>query len=226
MTPTGDGNFERLPSGRHGLTREAVERSQRERMLRSILAAVSDKGYGATSVADVIAGAGVSRTTFYEFWKDKEGCFLAAYDAVIEVLLTRVEAAYAEPGPWPERVRAGLAAFLHWLVTYPDLARVAVIEAMAAGPRATERYREAVRRFTPFFEEGRRQAPHADELPAGVPVVVVGGIAAIVFDEVVAGRTAELGEVLPELVYSALAPFLGHDQALDEMDKPALADAG
>jgi AcrR family transcriptional regulator len=39
--------------------------SQRDRLLEAMIAAVAEKGYGATTVADVIAGAGVSRATFY-----------------------------------------------------------------------------------------------------------------------------------------------------------------
>lgn len=220
-----DAPYERLPSGRHGIPREEVERSQRERLLRAMLACVAEKGYAATTVADVIAAAGVSRTTFYEFWRDKEGCFLAGYDALLAVLIARVEEAYSGGGPWPARARAGLAAFLHWLSAYPDLARVALVEALAAGPAAVGRYRDALGRFTPFFEAGREQAPHADELPDGVEVVVVGGIAEIVFDEVVSGHAEQLPQVLPELLYTALSPFLGHEQALQEMERAA-TDAG
>ena len=218
MTQGGEGAVERLPSGRHGLPREVVVRSQRERLLRGILASVAEKGYTATSVADVIARAGVSRTTFYEFWRNKEECFLAAYDAVLDVLVSRVEAAYAEAGPWPGRVRAGVGEMLHWLSSYPELASVAIVEAMAAGSPVTDRYRAALARFTPFFEDGRRLSPHRDELPAGLSVVVVGGIASIVFDEVVEGRTEGLPKLLPEFVYWALAPFIGHDEAMAQMD--------
>jgi len=53
------------------------------------------------SVADVIALAGVSRKTFYEHFRDKEDCFLAAYDASLGQFL----GAYASRGR-----RAELAA--------------------------------------------------------------------------------------------------------------------
>ena len=51
---------------------------------------VSDKGYAATTVADVVERAGVSRRTFYEQFADKEACFLAAYDAGLAAVLCRV----------------------------------------------------------------------------------------------------------------------------------------
>ena len=70
----------RPPSGRHRLPREVVAQSQRERMLEAMIRVVAKKGYAATTIADVTKAAGVSRTTFYELFEDKEACFLAAYD--------------------------------------------------------------------------------------------------------------------------------------------------
>ena len=210
--------LERLPSGRHGLPRDVVERSQRGRMLRAVLAAVAEKGYAATTVADVIGRANVSRPTFYQFWPGKAACFAEAYEAVLALLVGHLEARFARPGRWEDRVREGLRELLHWLSEYPDLARVAVVEVIASGRDGPGRYLEVIERFSPFFEEGRRTAPHGDELPATTATVVVGGLAGIVFDEVAAGRTRELPRILPELVYAALAPFTGHEQALAQME--------
>jgi len=46
-----------LPRGRNGLPLRAVRASQRERLLRSVIAAVSDIGYPAVTVADVVRRA-------------------------------------------------------------------------------------------------------------------------------------------------------------------------
>ena len=80
----------RLPSGRHGLTRDVVVASQRTRLVDAMAQIVAEKGYPATTVADVVERAGVSRRTFYEQFADKEACFLAAYDAGLEAVLCRV----------------------------------------------------------------------------------------------------------------------------------------
>jgi len=103
-------NPERLPSGRHGLPRAYVVRSQRERMLEAMVRVAAAKGYEATTVTDVIEVAGVSRATFYELFEDKEACFLEAYDAVIDVLVAHVTSAFesATGEPWPERIAAGV----------------------------------------------------------------------------------------------------------------------
>src|SRR5690606_30880284 len=72
------GPVKRLPRGPHGLPREEVERSQRERLLTAAAEAVAEKGYASMSVADILKGASVSRTTFYQLFDDKLDCFLAA----------------------------------------------------------------------------------------------------------------------------------------------------
>src|SRR3954454_19040502 len=80
-------DVEQLPRGRHSLTREQVESSQRERLLLAMCEAVAERGYVATSVADVIARARVSRETFYRHFADKQTCFEAAHDRGVEILL-------------------------------------------------------------------------------------------------------------------------------------------
>ena len=87
-----------LPRGRHRLTREEVTASQRGRMLEAMAEAVAEKGYTHMAVADVVSGAGVSRETFYQHFADKEDCFLAAFDLVVDaVRQTMVEAVSGRP---------------------------------------------------------------------------------------------------------------------------------
>ena len=76
MDSSSTSNPERLPSGRHGLPRAYVVRSQRERLLEAMVRVAAAKGYEATTVTDVIEVAGVSRATFYEMFDDKAACFL------------------------------------------------------------------------------------------------------------------------------------------------------
>jgi len=184
-----------------------------------MIGAVAEKGYGPTTVADVIAGAGISRATFYQLFSDKEDCFIAAHDELIDRLMEYVTKAFEGEENWPSQARATIAALLHFLAANPDAARVAMVEVLAAGPRAQERYRVAIRGFVPFLDQGRRYSDHGDELPDSVPRIVVGGIATTLFEEVVAGRAAQLPGLLPELLYTAIVPYVGHREALEEMWK-------
>ena len=92
------------------------------------MAIVAEKGYAATTVADLTKRAGISRTTFYELFEDKEACFLAAYDNAVDVLVRRISVAYESEERWPDRARAGLRTLLEALASDPAQARLALVD--------------------------------------------------------------------------------------------------
>ncbi len=67
-----------LPRGRSRLPAPAVQASQRERILRAVVAAIADKGYPDVTVADIVRRAKVSRAAFYLHFRSREDCFFAA----------------------------------------------------------------------------------------------------------------------------------------------------
>lgn len=170
-----------LPRGPHRLDREEVLASQRGRMLDAIAEVVAAKGYGAATVADVVERAGVSRKTFYEHFRDKEECLLAAYDTGFEILVASMRAA----GP---DLRARIRAYLETLAAEPAFAQTFLIEIGAAGPRARERRERVHDAFAALISD----APEA--------LACVGATNEIVIRRVGAGRTAQLGELEDLLV--------------------------
>lgn len=210
----------RLPRGRHGLPRELVVRSQRERLLAAVVRVTAAKGYEAMSVADILAEAGVGRESFYDLFEDKRDCVLAAHTVLMEHLEATVRAVYDEPGPWPDRVRRSIATMLDWFAADPAAARVAIVELAAIGPESRERFQEIFVRFSRILEEGREgyapdpERPQAAELAIGVAL-------ARVYEEVVQNRAAQLPKLLPELTYEVLVPFLGEESARAEERRAA-----
>jgi AcrR family transcriptional regulator len=181
------------------------------------------KGYEATTVADVLDAAAVSRETFDEMFSDRETCFLEAYDAVIDVLVAHVSTAFESTvgQPWPDRIAAALRALVDLLATEHDIARMAMVEVTAVGEDARIRYRAALGRFTYFLEEGRTVSPQAEELPADTARFAIGGATSMIFDEVRAGRGPELRRLLPDLLFAVLMPYIGPEAAEDEMRRVA-----
>ena len=120
---------------------------------------VAERGYPETRVVDVIGVAGVSRKTFYELFASKEDCFLAAYDVLLGNLLGDTARGFeSKPGsPWAERVAAGLHELLKHLAEHPDEGRFAIVEVLAAGPKALARRDAALRQFTGFLDAGRAE---------------------------------------------------------------------
>ncbi len=194
-----------------------VSRSQRDRLLEAAVRVVAEKGYAAATITDLTAEAGVSRTTFYELFEDKEACFLTAYDNAVEVLVRRVLSAYESEQRWPDRARAGLAALLELLAEEPALARLALVDAGAAGPGAQRRYRAAIQRLTPLFEEGRDFAPNGRSLPPNTSRMAIGGVTGLISDALLDGNADGLPGLLSDLLFATLVPYIGPDAATREV---------
>ncbi len=150
-----------LPRGPHGLSREEVELSQRERLLQAATEAVAEIGYVKTTVAEILSRAGVSRATFYQLFDDREDCFQAAYranaDLVAAVMTEELERIRATGELDPlEKLDRVLGVYLASLRNAPALARVFLVEVYAAGPAAIEQRRESLERFVDIVAETHR----------------------------------------------------------------------
>jgi AcrR family transcriptional regulator len=207
-----DPGSQRLPRGRHGLSRETVTRSQRSRLESAVVTVVADRGYEATTVADVLEEAGVGRETFYELFDDKRDCMLAAHANLVDELEGRVKVAYLGTAPWPQRVRDAVETALRFFAERPPVARFMLVELFAVGTPARDRFQEGFNRFVALLEEGLDE-DHANGSPLRPSNLAVGAVAARTYEEVVVGRAAELPRLVPELTYELLVPFVGEAEA-------------
>jgi AcrR family transcriptional regulator len=130
---------DRLPRGRHTLSRADVTARQRARMLRAMTQVVTERGYVDTPVAAVIERAGVSRETFYQQFTSKEDCFMSALETVVDVIFAATLGADDYEGEPFERFDRGLREYLDTLAANPGFARMFLIEVYAAGPEAIAR---------------------------------------------------------------------------------------
>lgn len=135
-----------LPRGRHGLSREEVEASQRARVMLALAEAMAEKGFAATSVADVLKRARVSRETFYELYDSKLDCFLQTFDTAAALLQASIGHALPPDGGCDVLERA-IGAYLDVLLAQPAFARLFLVESYAAGAAAIERRAAVQARF-------------------------------------------------------------------------------
>jgi AcrR family transcriptional regulator len=198
----------------------AGSETRRQLILEAMVRVVGREGYKATSVADVIEEAGVSRTTFYKHFEDKHECFLAAYDLVVERVLDAVITNCDAEQPWLERMRVGLATVVELFALDPELARTAIVEVAAAGADARQKHWNAVARFTEFLADGVELAD-GRELPDNIALMAAGAVSGLIFDELLTGRAERLPELLPDLLFAMLVPYIGPSAATAEMRKAA-----
>jgi AcrR family transcriptional regulator len=188
-----------LPRGRSHLPAAAVRASQRERLLRSVIAAVAESGYLAVTVADIVRRARVSRVAFYAHFADKEECFLAATAEGRELMIAQVvSATRALPaGSSDEQLlRAACRAYLAFLAGEPAFTRVFYIDMPMAGPRAVGRldaapglFAELTRRW---HDRAREHHPDWPSVPAEAYLALAGATDELVRSLVHADRTDAL----------------------------------
>ncbi len=207
----------RLPAGRHGLSREDVTNSQRQRLLDAMAVVCARHTYAAATIAEVVESAGVSRATFYELFRDKEDCFVATMDDWIRMLAAAIQpVVYAERDGrgWPGKVRDVLTALLNFIAAKPDHATAAIVEALAAGERAYDRYSAAAHLLVSQLDQGRAFMADIPSPPSGTARAIIGGGESLIVAELGSGRGERVPELLPDILYLALTPYMGQEAAL------------
>ncbi len=173
--------------------------SQRERLLNGMARAVARRGYTQATVAQAIAHAGVSRSTFYEHFADKEDCFLATFRELAPVLAGELLQA-VEGVPWEQRQRAMLnvvldpaksEAAMHW--------RLLLTQARAGEPRI----RAERARFAAQLEQAFETL--LDTPPEGAPTLdisakaLLGGVRSVVSIQRYTHGAEDQGRLLDDL---------------------------
>jgi len=194
------------------MPRDVGALAQRQRIVEAMVDSCAEKTYAATTIADIVSRASISRTTFYKRFADKRECFDAAVDYCIEQIRVVAAAAHTTADPPAQAVPKATAAILGLMVERPSLARVVAGEAVTVEPAVVDRYR---RLMIPAVEAvwdaaGVARDGHMD------PRLAFGRAQLLVFNEIAAGRPERLAELLPEIVYLAMAPFAGHEEALEQ----------
>jgi AcrR family transcriptional regulator len=176
--------------------------AHRRRAVAAMAAAVGEHGYAGTTVEDILSRARMSRRTFYQLFSNREECFLATYDAVLEEAMARLALAHAGNGRrWTGRVEVALAALFEYLAAQPDLARVWLVEAPSLGPAGIERHERTMRQLAHRLA-GLRAAADGDGANGQGAVAFeasVGAVHRVVQARLLAGRAEELPELAPHM---------------------------
>ena len=181
-----------------------------ERAIRAFAVVGAEKGYGATTIDEVVARAGMSATTFYDNFAGKEDILMAAIDSAGAQTVAAAMPPFERAADWPQGLRAAYGAVFNFLASRPALARLVMSEIYAAGPAAVERRVEAMRPFRALIARGIERAP---ETPRIAPELIAGGIATLVYRAIRDGGPETLPALAPLATYITLAPFLGAEKA-------------
>jgi AcrR family transcriptional regulator len=203
----------RLPSGRHDLPRQFIVKNQRERIVDATAAIVAEKGLQALTIPEIARRANVSHQTFYEMYPTKDDAFLGAQKVGLhQALAVAVRAYEAQGEDWPMGVAAGIRALLDYLASEPAHAHLTVVDTFAASPLATEIRDTGLHAFAAYLQPGYHYSS-SHSVPGIAPEAIAGGIWQVLHNHIEHERVEDLPELAPQLVYVALAPFIGGKEA-------------
>jgi AcrR family transcriptional regulator len=149
--------------------------TQRERLVTGMVAAANRAGYAGANVSAVISQAGVSRPTFYDYFADRDDCFVATVTDVQRRLLEDVRRAVDARAP-EDGVEAAIRALVGFAVAQPAPARFLMKEALAGGARALDARDEGIAEIAAIVESALARAPasrHVPDLPLATTIGAV-----------------------------------------------------
>ena len=186
-----------------GASAEAVAENQRDRLFGAMVVCVSERGYEATRVADLVEVSGVSSRSFYDLFPGKEACFVAAFEAIVQRVLGSLSSENPRPAG-EERLLAAYDSFARLLADQPATAAMCLIEAYAAGPAALEALEAAVAGIEAVTTEGL--SPEQATMPEDMIRAHVGAIQEIARTRLREGVPEEMRTLAPELA-KAMASY-------------------
>lgn len=148
----------------------------RSRILKGAADAFARTGYEATAVESILSASGVSRRTFYKYFKNKEEVFQTLFDIAVQRLAAAVRMANDEAeGTAVERMVRAVEAYITIQANAGPLARVMLVEQLAPGSPLGDRRSEAMAVFAKLIRSSARRSGLADP----DPMLVNGVVAAI-----------------------------------------------
>lgn len=187
----------KLRPGR-GTPREEAKRNQRERLFAAMVATVAEKGYEGTTVADLVELSGVSRSAFYKHFEDKQACFLAAVEAMVEPAMERLAGDESAPAGM-ERAKKAFTTLIETIVEQPAAAKMCVVEVYAAGEEGAVLVDRMMDRATEVAAGLLEQVPERKGMPRELVRAIVGGIQKSIHKRLYRGQERELLDLVPQL---------------------------
>jgi AcrR family transcriptional regulator len=179
---------------------EQVARNQRGRLQGAMVEAVARHGFTDTTLRELVSLAGVSKSTFYEHFENKQDCFLSTLDYIALEVGRRTDDAFDRPGDLRERMTAGVTTLLSVIAEEQAAASLVTVESLTLGAaavphreRAAEHFQELIRRV---FEESGSAGPVTALTVRGI----IAGIRNAAYHHLREGRGGELPAAAPAIV--------------------------
>lgn len=197
-----------LPRGEGNVSRSFVVHNQRERILDALANLAVVKGYGETTIPEIVREAAVSVQAFYEHFSGKEDAFLVAYEVGHRKGLAIVERNYEAHEQWPQAVRAAITTLLEFLASEPAYAHLALIDGLTASAKGASVAHDGLIAYSALLTPGIEATAAEQPWTAVAAEATASALLELCFVYVAAERSRELPKLRELACEVALRPFL------------------
>ena len=194
--------------------------TRRSEYMEAMLDLASERGYDAFAVADVAERAGGSVAEFESLFPSKLACAVAILEGIAESNLRAVRGAFDSEPAWPDSLRAAAYAHAEWILDNPKKMRFGLLETVWASELTSALRDHLFGEYVAMVDAGREAADDPDSIPAGTALGVVGAVTEVVTRRLGEEQSRELIDLVPEMMYLAVRPYLGEEAARRELTIP------
>jgi AcrR family transcriptional regulator len=195
-----------------------------ERLRDALLDLCAERGYRGLELSQVLERSGVSEADFRSRYESLDALFAAVLGDVYAEFFRRAQEAVAGERGWRDRMRATAYALLRFLREDERVARMAAVDVQDAGPPAPQLFVETFNRLVDLIDEGSAEAG-GESSPSRATALGVGNVVFTRVQEAIAQGELNLGEEeIPQLMYGAVFPYLGAEEAAKELRIPPPSD--
>lgn len=196
-------------ANRRPTSRRTPREDYQHRILSAAAQLVTDNGAAATTIKDLMRGAGIDSRIFYRQFKTKQEVFRALHELLFRRLLAATAGGFAATDAWPAKVWEAGRTFARYVEQHPRLSQAMFVDSYTCDIEVVDRVEQLVNSFTIFLQEGfTYEGTTAPPSPASLE-----SIAATLFElayiQVRENRFAELPGVVPHATFICLTPFIG-----------------
>jgi AcrR family transcriptional regulator len=192
-----------------------------ERIRRTVVDLVVERGYAETTIEAIVEHAGVTRAEFERRFAGKDDCCLRVYEAALADFDRPVVGAYLSQEAWRDRLRAAAYAAADYLSRHPREVLFGEIQ-MREGTDVAQARRDAyLQRLVGLVDAGRAELEDPDSVSRSVAESTLGAAYGALLNQLQRGRGIHVARsIVPELMFVAVSPYLGHAAALEELHAP------
>jgi AcrR family transcriptional regulator len=200
-----------------------VSAGRRSDYMEALVDLAFERGYDAVGAADVAERAGGSVAEFESLFPSKLACAVATLEGIAESNLAAVRGAFDEEPAWPDSLRAAAYAHAEWVLDNPRKMHFGLLETVWASELTGALRDHLFGEYIAMVDAGREVAPDPGSIPAFTAEGVVGSITEVITRRLGEEQSRELIDLVPEMMYLAVRPYLGEEAARRELSAPRRA---